>query len=315
MNSSTQQRLANIIIDSSIITISSVNVCLSIGLFGLISCSLFKRKHALNQVALLLTANLYLAMFIFSVLLLDQHIYALLGRLSSFPPFTNRIRCQTRAYLLLVSVSGIYYSNAIQSIYRLCRVVFYTNRSLQSIHLYTILVIILWTMCFVMKLPTLLLGYFQYSANDYHCQVEYTNFRIVPVNVFWDYFLPMLITIGCYVYTLKKTRRNNHNLMQTMTQIEQISARRDMIVLSRICILLGLLLSIFLPSIVVLFVKLSIGYLPWWSSQIQWFIFSLIITCIIIVLAIVFPHIRYLWKRNSHREDPKPLRLAIVRID
>ena len=311
MNSSTQQ-LANTVIDSLIIAVSSANIFMFMGIFGYVVYHLSKTRNTPNQVALLLTANMYLVMLVFSILLLDQHARALLGHLHSLLSLNDKIYCQIRAYFLLVSVSAIFCSNALQAVYRLCRVIFYTKRSLLSFQLYKLLIILQWMMCFFIKIPALSLGYFKYSPHDHYCQVEYTNFRILPVNAFFDYIIPMSITTGCYVYTLRKLRGENRDVM---TQIQQTRARRDVIILSRICLLLGILLIIFIPSIVTFFITFFTNYVPWWSIQIQWLVFSLSVTCIDIVLALVFPHVRNLWRRNPRCHHQTTVMLAVVRAN
>jgi hypothetical protein len=55
----------------------------------------------------------------------------------------------------------------------------------------------------------------------------------------------MNISIKCYFYTLGEIRRGNNVLLQTMSPIQRMSARCDLVVLSRICIILGLLLAFF----------------------------------------------------------------------
>jgi hypothetical protein len=85
-----------------------------------------------------------------------------------------------------------------------------------------------------------------------------------------------------------------------MTRIQQMTVRRDIIVLFRICILLGLLMAFFIPSTIILLIYNFTGYLPWWSSQIQWLVFSLSITSVSIVLALVSPHVRNLCIINTH---------------
>jgi len=299
MNSSTL-RIPYIIIDSSIITLSLGSICISAGIFIFITYHLIKKRNSPNRVALILAANVYLAILISCILLLAQYIRAFQGHIYSLISLNDGIYCQLRAYFLEVSISGVYYSNSLQAIFRLCRVVFYTRKSLQSFRLYQILIIIQWMICFLIMIPALLFGHFKYLVNDYYCQIEYTDLRSMTSNGTLIYGIPVYTTVGCYLYTLRKTRRENHGLMHTMTQIQRISARRDLIVLSRICILLGLLLSVFIPSLITLFIYNLTGYLPWWSYQTDCIVFSLSFISVTISLAIVFPHVRNLWTANHH---------------
>ncbi len=97
----------------------------------------------------------------------------------------------------------------------------------------------------MVALPSLLLGYFSYSVDDYNCQNDSTNLRSVFMNGSLVYVIRVNIINGCYFYTLIKMRQENNSLMETMTQIQQINARRDLVVLFRICVLNGLLYQSF----------------------------------------------------------------------
>jgi hypothetical protein len=266
MNFSTRQS-ANVIIDSVIITLSSASVCISFGMFGFIVYHLIKRTNSSQCVALLLTANMYFALLLTSILsfieksfILPKHLYALI--LTSY----DGTYCQIRGYLAWTLLCAIYYSNSLQAIYRLCRIIFHRKRALQSIRLYYILVIIQWIVCCLLVLPAPLLDVFQYSIDDYYCQIEYTNFRSLLIFTSLAYAIPMNITIGCYIYTMKKIRRGNKNFVQTMTQI---TVNRDLIVLFRICLLLGLIAIVSIPLIITYLIYIFTRSIPWCSAPIQ----------------------------------------------
>jgi hypothetical protein len=241
---------------------------------------------------------MYLAILVFSILLLRQYAAVLSNHLYASVSLDDGLSCQLLAYFQLVSICAIFYANTLQAIYRLCRVVWYTRPSLQSFRLYQICVVLQWIFCFLIIVPTLLLGDFQYLPDDYHCQIEYTSMRSTMLNGTLAYVIPMNITMGCYVHTLRRMRRGHHSLTQAMTHIQQVTARRDLIVLFRICIVLALLMAFFIPSTVILVIYNFTGYLPWWSSQIQWLVFSTSIASATIVLALVSPHVRNLGTFN-----------------
>ncbi|UJR20220.1 hypothetical protein I4U23_023351 [Adineta vaga] len=249
---------------------------------------------------------MYLTLLIFCILLLEQYIRVIHGHIYSLISLDDGIYCRFRAYLVLVSICTIFYSNTLQAMYRLCRVVFYLRPSLQSFQLYQILILIQWIICFLIAIPTFLLDDFKYLNTDYHCQIEFTSIRSTMLNGTLAYVIPMDITIGCYMYTVRKMRQGNNSLIQTMTHIQKITARRDLIVLFRICILLGLLMVFYIPSSIILFIYIATGYLPWWSSQIQWLVFSISIICVTIALALISPHVRHLWTMKLfHRHATK----------
>ncbi|CAF0866170.1 unnamed protein product [Adineta steineri] len=304
MNSSTN-RIGNIIIDCSIISLTSISICISTVVFGFIVYYLIKIKNSPNQLALLLTGNVYLSILFSCILLLKEYIHVLPGHIYSINSLNDGIYCEVRAYFLWASNCTIYYSTTLQSFHRLCRIVFHNRRSLQSIKFYQILILIQWIICFLIMIPGLLLGYFKYSNNDYLCQVDYTSLKNTCINGMLSYAFPVYATMGCYYYTLRKVRKRNHNLVQA-------SARRDLIVLFRICILVGLLMIIPVPTMIGFFIYFSSGYLPWWLSQFQWFAFSLITNIATIILILISPHVRILWTKTFHHPRHHPAAIVFA---
>ena len=299
MNSSTRQ-VANIIIDSWIITLSSIRICISAGLFGFIIYYTIKSKTSVHRVALLLTANVYLSLLLSSILFLEEYICILLGHIYLLISLDNGIFCEIRAYLLFVFMCAICYSNSLQAIYRLCRINFYTKKSLQSFQLYQILIIVQWIVCFLIMIPSLCLDDFKYSINDYSCQLDYTNYRSVLMNGTLSFAIPMGIIVACNAMTIKKMRKRNGNLIQRMTQLQRMIAQRDLVVLFRLFIVLGILMIIGIIPIITILIIIFSGYVPWWPTQIQWLVFNISTTIVSILLISISPHVRNLWKKNLH---------------
>ncbi|CAF3605260.1 unnamed protein product [Adineta steineri] len=300
MNSSTRQ-VPNIIVDSSIIILASIKICISASLFGFITYHTIISKNSPHRVALLLTANVYLSLQLSSILFLEEYICILLGHKYSLASLDNGILCQIRIYLQYVLVSAICYSNALQAIYRLCRIIFYTKKSYQSFQLYQILSIIQWILCFLIMFPSLYFGDFKYSINDYSCQLDYANYRGVFMIGTLSFSIPMTIIVGCNIYTIKKMRRRNNNDIEIMTQLQRMIVQRDLVVLFRLLILLGILMTFGIIPVMIILINIFTGLVPWWSSQIQWLVFNILTTIVSIVLIIISPHFHNLWKKKpSH---------------
>ena len=201
---------------------------------------------------------------------LQQYIYILPGHIYSLASLDDGIYCQIRAYIQWVSMPTVYYSNALQAIHRCCQIVFYTKKSLQTFQLYIFMIVIQWIICFLIVLSSLFLGDFKYNIDDYFCQIQYSNLRGLLVNSTTNYLIPMYITVGCYVFTMRKLRKGNNHLILTMPYIQQTIARRNSVVLFRICLLVGILLITSIPSLISLLIYIFTGYVPWWSVQIQY---------------------------------------------
>lgn len=246
MNSSTEY-LTNQIIDYSIIISSSISLCISFLMFIFIIYHLKKRPNSPNQVTLLLTANMYMSLLTYFIVMTDAYLRVLNGHIYSIIKSNNIIYCQICAYFLLMSICSIFYSNTLQAIYRLCRIVFYTYRFYQTFRFYIITIIIQWFICFIFFLPNLFLGDFEYIIEDFRCQISYKNNRASLITAALIYFVPISITFGCYIFTLRKIR-NRNDLRQHMTHMQLITARRDLIVFFRIFILFGLMIISSIPA-------------------------------------------------------------------
>lgn len=290
MNCSTEY-VINIIIDCSIIGFSSASILIAITMLIFIIYHLIKIRNNPNQVALLLTANIYFALLLFFILIIITFEITLQGHTHiNFPSQDNR-SCRIRAYFLTVIICAVFYSNALQAIYRLCRVVFYTRKLFQSFQIYRIGIIFQWLICFITILPALLFDYFEYLINDFHCQIPYRGIQTICLYGTVIYIIPLTITIGCYFFTLRKSR-----LRQMVSQIQRVAIQRDVIILFRICIHLGLMISFFIPATIILIVSLFTGYLPWWSAQARWITYVISMTSVTMTLGFISPHVKSLWK-------------------
>jgi hypothetical protein len=130
---------------------------------------------------------------------------------SDFPLNDNQL-CRIRAYFLTVIICSLFYSNALQSIYRLCRVVFYMRKRFQSFQVYIIGIVIQWIIYFLFILPALLFNHFEYLVADFHCQIPYRKFK----NNFFlcNYYLCYSIDYSCWMlffYIKKKSIKTNND--------------------------------------------------------------------------------------------------------
>ena len=257
MNCSTD-RLINLIIDSSILSLSSASILISFIIIVFIVHHLIKTKTSPHRVALLLTGNMYFALLLFFILIIDTFKVTLDGHIyRNFPSQDDQL-CRVRSYLITIVICAIFYSNALQAIYRLCRVVFYRRKKFQSFRIYIVGIILQWIICILVILPAFVLDQFEYVVNDYHCQIPYTESRTIFLYGAIIYVVPLTITVGCYFFTLRNSR-----MRQAMTQVQRLAVQRDIIVLFRICLLLALMVSFFIPATVIFIINSSTGYLPW----------------------------------------------------
>ncbi len=84
----------------------------------------------------------------------------------------------------------------------------------------------------------------------------------ISLNRILAYAFSLNATTGCYFYTLMKMKRGNQSFIRTITHIQQVNAQRELIVLFRRYILLGLLSTISIPVAVGYFIYASSIGLP-----------------------------------------------------
>ncbi len=213
MNCSTQF-LINLIIDCSIISCSSASIFISFIIIIFIVYHLIKTETSPQRITLLLTGNMYFALLLFFILIIDIFKITFEGHI--YPDFPSQNN-------------------------RLCRVVFYTRKKFQSFQIYIIGIVLQWIICILVILPALVLNQFEYVIDDYHCQ--------------------------------------------------RLAVQRDIFVLFRICILLALMVSFFIPATIIFIISNSTGYLPWWSSQFRWITYVISMSSVTIALALISPHV------------------------
>ncbi len=110
-------------------------------------------------------------------------------------------------------------------------------------------------------------------------------------------------------------RKGNNSLIHTMTHIQRMNARRDLVVLFRICVLLGILLVSSIPGAMAVVISFVFGYTPWWSSEITLLFFTLSTPVVAVVLLVTSPHVLNLWKKHFHLHRPTAITAATVRVD
>lgn len=262
---------------------------------------MIKTKNSSHHIPLLLTANLYLFICLFSISILDVYACSLNKRLYETSSVDDDLFCRLRGYFSMVAIGGIFYSNMLQAIFRLCRIVFHTQPLLQKFKLYCIMVIVQWIISCLSIIPNFLLNDFEYFLYDFQCAISFFNRRGLYYSVLMTYLIPIVVTIGSYIYTVRKTRQMTYNLRHHVTQVQLSIARRDTIVLFRICILLIPMLTFCVPSTIVYIIHMLTGYQPWWSFQSEWLSCMLSMWCVNLILAYVSPHVRILWPLSGCR--------------
>lgn len=91
-----------------------------------------------ERVALVLSASVYLVIFTLMMVIISMNIHTILGDL--YGDDFNSFWCIFRGYLLTLLPCTLYHMFVIQAFFRLCRIVYFSRRRLQSFRFYILVV-------------------------------------------------------------------------------------------------------------------------------------------------------------------------------
>lgn len=286
------QMNANIIIDILILIFISIGIFTTLLMFFLI-CR-YRRQSPFTSTTLLICNN-YITVLICCVFTGDMYVCNLYGHIHVSVSFDNGW-CYIRAYLTGVGLASIFYSYSVQACFRLFRIVFYKHKKLQTFPFISCLIFLQWLFCFLIFVPVLLLHYIEYIKLDYYyCQISYTNVPAIIYNGVFLYYLPMASTGFIYLYIVYYMKhRKNWAIQQQRQQANQ----RDLVVLRRILVLIGMLVLFMLPSVPLFLWYVITGYLHPMINQAQWVSFSVGLVMLPTMMAMITPQLRDLLNRQ-----------------
>jgi hypothetical protein len=180
--------------------------------------------------------------------------------------------CRWRGFFIHGFLCALYDSYILQAGYRLCRVVFYRHKNLQSFPLYSLLVPIESLFGVVSISPVLLRGDVIYLPSEYYCQTPFTNIPAICYIALRLFFLPILFISLVYIYLLKHVRQTNSSITTINENHRGRSKQdtRDLIVIKRLLLMLSVLLLLGLPSIIFLSIFMITGHLISITYRIGW---------------------------------------------
>ncbi|CAF1327667.1 unnamed protein product [Rotaria sordida] len=234
---------------------------------------------------------MYLNVFIFALFTLDMFISMIKGHIKPYAPelHNNTLWCRLKIYLSTIALISALYSNTLQALHRLFKIVYYKHPFLfRNLHLYIFGIFIQVFLSASLQLPILLLG--DYDYEDYHCQVYLTNWRGIARGASLVWLPPVLLTIVIYAYTMRYIRRH----VSTFTLLQKKRIDRDFTVIRRILWLIIFIVLFGIPACSTTIVYYIFGYVGWWANHLTWLTFILSFSGMSIVHTYYAPHIRAL---------------------
>ena len=290
---------ASVIIDICVLVFASIGFFTTVGILCLI---VYHRQRSRINTSTVLMCNTYVCIIWILLILFDMYGHNLYGDLHSNTSFDSWW-CYGRAYLLHVGTSLLYYSYLLQAVFRFFRIVLSNHRQLQSSRLIFLLVLFQWLISFLAVIPITVLRHFQYVPLYFYCEILLSDNQGLLIGGLLSYQLPMVGIGLIYVYILyymKKSKR--HLIVQNRLGANQ----RDLSVLRRILILIGLLVTLALPTSALWMNFLVTGYVIPIGYHVGWSTFTLSLSILPGLSVFLTPQLRELftvpWHRNRRIE-------------
>jgi len=298
----------NINIFLNLLTLINSVLTIFIGLFVLLLIVVFHRQS--RSVPLLLAAHTCSTLLISAVMLASMATASLFGYMGIvLEQHGNTIWCRWRGYFIHGFLCALYDSYILQAAYRLCRVVFYRRKHLHSFLLYSFLVpteSLIGVMCIS---PVLFWNKVIYLPSEFYCQTPFTNIPAITYIAIRLFLLPLVFIALVYICLLKHIRQSNSSSTTMGDDHRRRSKQntRDLIVIRRLLIMLGVLILLGLPSIIFLSILIVTGYLIPVTYRIGWlsvsFSFVFLAYMLIQLTSPLKKTVRGLFKRHSSEQS------------
>ncbi|UJR14918.1 hypothetical protein I4U23_001901 [Adineta vaga] len=240
-------------------------------LFILLLIIIFHRKS--RSVPLLLAAHTCTILLISAFMLASMTAASLFGFLGiKLDQHQDTIWCRWRGFLIHGFLCALYDSYILQAAYRLCRVVFYRRKRLHSFPLYLLLVPIESLFGIVCISPVLLRNDVIYLPTEFYCQTPFTNIPAISYIAVRLFCLPLLFIALVYICLLKHIHqiKTSSPTMTLHYRRRSKQNRRDLIVIRRLLLMLGVLILLGLPSIIFLSILMITGHFIPVTYRIGW---------------------------------------------
>jgi hypothetical protein len=221
----------------------------------------------------------------------------LYGDLHSNTSFDNEW-CYARAYLLHVGISLLYFSYFLHAIFRFFCVVLFKHKQLQTFRFIVLLILLQWLISFLLTTPVAVLRHFQYVPLYFYCEIILSDNQGLLLLSILTYLLPMTGIGSIYVYILYYMKKSSsHSTLQS----RQGANQRDLSVIRRILILIGLLITLAFPTSILWGIYLVTGYVNPFGYHIGWSTFSLSLSILPGLSVFLTPQLRESFTAARHR--------------
>ncbi|CAF1109475.1 unnamed protein product [Adineta ricciae] len=246
----------NFVLASLSIFHGSLACVISLIIFIAIICYYYTnhRIKPQNKIIFILCANIYFILFASTLIVMISDIRRLLGDIYGYN--LNSSSCVFNGYALCVILCVLYSSFTIQGFYRLCRVVYSSYRHMQTPRLYAFAIPIQIIYFCIIFSPLLIWHDISYIPTEYNCFIPATSVR----GMLWLYILGYGLPTWGLMLMYLKISRYIYNQPHAQNTVVGNRSTRDIVVIQRIMILVGILLVLALPGTILLLIYYITGY-------------------------------------------------------
>jgi hypothetical protein len=276
-----------------------ISLCLlSFFIYRFIYFNSFHRKTILQNIPILLSINTLCLLIIRSIFqFFDIDLNTIKRNYLSINEFNDSFTCRLRGYLLLSIHSTLYWSYALQAVFRFIRVIFPRYIWLYQSNIYFYIFIpIQFLLGFLGMLP-IFIGFnaIHLLFNEPYCTASFGELVSLIYMPIVSFVLPISTISICYMCIVWKTRR----ITTTMIRPYQQRNRRDCQLIRRIIIIIIILSAVSVPLIIDLFIYLPKGYTDPYMNSIAWVSSSINAVILVISLPYINPKMYELFKGTN----------------
>lgn len=268
----------------------TIVICVTI-LFILIFTGSYRK-----DVHLLLCTNTYLSILAYSVASGSLYIDTLRGDLQSNYQVKSWILCRIRGSLVLAFLSAIFGAFSLQAFFRLCRIIYRQQQTLQKYHIQLVFISVKWLFsCTFVWLVDI-----EYLPTEYYCSIPFNALKPVLLASIIAYGFPSMMIALFYIRIAVYLR--SQGCIVTM----QRRTRRDFAVIRRIVITTGSLWLLGVPSMVLLFYgQIHGGRIHPLTYRIEWIAPSFALVILNIFLINCDPYLKEtIFSKRQHQFEP-----------
>ncbi|CAF3480349.1 unnamed protein product [Rotaria sp. Silwood1] len=196
------------------------------------------RKH---DVVLILVTNNYLALLAFALVAIPTNIDIVRGDYNLYIGMET-FGCRIRAYIFYSSVAIIFHTFVLQACFRFFRVVYPLHVYLQNGITYIVVIPILWFISFLFMIPIYVWHDIKFIHRENVCLLAMHSVRGFIWSILIIYGIPIVVINIIYIRLMRFIRQSS--------KIASTRAKRDVIVIQRIVLVVSILTLMGIPSVV-----------------------------------------------------------------